>query len=49
MSCNEEVNLLEESCKDRFLSRWPDSRLFTTKINGTSSIDFIVELADGGW
>jgi hypothetical protein len=48
MSRKSEVSLLEEACKNRFLSKWPDSRLVTTRTNSTSSIDFVVELADGG-
>jgi hypothetical protein len=48
MSRKSEVSLLEEACKNRFLSKWPDSRLVTTRTNSTSSIDFVVELADSG-
>jgi hypothetical protein len=48
MSRKSEENLLEEACKDRFLSQWPDSRVVTTRTNVTSGIDFVVELAKGG-
>lgn len=48
MSCKNEVDLLEQACRDKFLAKWPDSRIVTTQTSGTSSIDFVVELSEGG-
>ena len=48
MSSKGEGALLEESCKKKLLSRWPDSRFIRTTKNASGSIDFVIELADGG-
>ena len=48
MSSKGEVHLLEEACRNRFLSRWPDSRAVKTGQNNIHSIDFFVVPTDGG-
>jgi hypothetical protein len=42
------MDLLEEACKKKLLSKWPDCRFIESKVNSVSSIDFVIELADGG-
>ena len=48
MSIESEGNLLEEACKKKLLSRWPESRLIGTKMKGDHSIVLVIELTDGG-
>lgn len=48
MAGKNEGALLEEFCKKKLLSRWPDSRFIRTTMNAGGSIDFVIELADGG-
>jgi len=43
-----EETLLEEACKGKLLSKWPDSRFIQSKMGSNRGIDFVIELADGG-
>jgi hypothetical protein len=48
MTGKTERDLLEESCKEKLLSRWPDSRFIKTSMSGVNGFDYAIELADGG-
>jgi hypothetical protein len=43
-----EAKLLEAACKDKLLSKWPESGFIEGKTGGNQDIDFVIELAEGG-
>ncbi len=47
MKSKNEGKLFEKACKNKLLSRWPDSQVIESRINNTEGTDFVIRLEDG--